>query len=137
MTYIKQISETIRSEMKLRSPDVNKYRYFKSLLIENEKAKKPIKEEDVLRNYKKSIEKSLQQYESLDLATEVKLLEELLPKLMSREEVHNFIMKQGIERAMELGPAIGHFNKLLKGKAESSTVAQVVRVYWVNWRNKL
>ena len=127
MTYMKQINEKIKSEMKLKSPDLNKYRYFKSILIENEKAKKPIKEEDVLRNYKKSIDKSLQQYKSLDLMTEVKLLEEMLPKLMSQEEVQSFVMKEHISIDTKLGPAIGIFNKLLKGKAEPSTVAQVVK----------
>jgi len=134
MTYLEELNGKIKVAMKAKSSKLKPYRYFKSLLIENEKAKKPIEEEQVLRNYKKSLEKAVNSLIGLspngncqDTMREIALLDKLLPKLMTREEISQFIVAKGLPDGMSKGQTMGHFNKLLKGKAESRIVADIIK----------
>lgn len=63
--------------------------------------------------------------------SELKVIEEFLPKQMSREEIEAFvkdaIARTGASSAKDMGKVMGLANKELAGKADGKTVSEVVK----------
>ena len=133
---IKQLSKDITTLRKSGEKDkVMKLSYIKSLLQENSKAKKPKKEVDVLKAYRKQLLKSMEDYEGMEskcreIYEEVQLVKTYIPVEMSEDEIR-FIVQTAILKLDEVNmkTLMKEIMPQLKGKADPSIVTKIVKEY--------
>ena len=93
---------------------------------------------DIMRKQVKKIKDAISEYEKMereDLISKEKLqlnvLEKYLPALMSREDIEEVVKKvierQGAESMRDMGKVMGETMNELKGKADGSSVKEVVQ----------
>ena len=146
MTLQEQIKEAMKTEMRARNmPAVTTYRGLMSAFTNEVVAQKlspdtPISDEDALRVLTREAKRrkdSIQQYSDAgreDLAedekSELALIEQFLPELMSEDEIRAIAQakkeEMGITDASEKGKFIGTLMGELKGKADGALVKKVV-----------
>lgn len=128
------ISEQIKNAMKAKDKiRLNALRYVKKLLIENETSKKPIDEVDVVISHAKKLRDSLELYpdgsqQKIDISLELKVLDEFLPKQMSKEEVQALIesIKANLEQP-NMGSIMKELQPVIKGCFDGKLASQMVK----------
>lgn len=128
------ISEQIKTAMKAKDKiRLNALRFVKKLLIENETSKKPIDEMDVIISYAKKLKDSLSMYpeesqQREDIQQEILVLNDFLPKQLSRDEVQALIeqIKQGHEKP-NMGLIMKELQPQIKGRFDGKLASQMVK----------
>jgi len=129
-----KISETLFEEMKKAMRDKNAPRLsvirmlMAELKNEDKAAGKKRTEEEVCFAYHKKLVKAVDMFpedKKAELRAEIKIVEEFLPKLMSKDEVIAFIKANVKPEEVNMKTVM----PLLKGKADSAVVNNVVS----NW----
>lgn len=126
----KEIMAAMKAKDKIR---LNALRYVKKLFIENDTSNNPQPELDIVISYAKKVKDSITQYpaesqQALDLAGELKVLEEFMPKALSKEEVVALIqsIKAGIE-APNMGAIMKELTPQIKGRFDGKEASQLVQ----------
>ena len=143
MSLLKQIAEDLIKAQKLKDELVVSVLRMLNAAIKNAEISlrpKPLEEADmtsVISKEMKKLRDSLEDFKKAarqDLADkveqEIKIIEKYLPEQMSREQVKEVVEKTIAEMqatAKDIGKVMGKLTKDLKGKAESSTIAQMVK----------
>lgn len=143
MSLLKQISEDLVKAQKLKDELVVSVLRMLNAGIKNMEIAlrpKPIEEADmtsVISKEMKKLRDSLEDFKKAarqDLVDkveqEIKIIEKYLPRMMSEEEVRLAVSKVIAElkaTATDFGKVMGAVGKELKGKAEGSVIAQVVK----------
>ncbi|OFZ52192.1 MAG: hypothetical protein A2381_01890 [Bdellovibrionales bacterium RIFOXYB1_FULL_37_110] len=127
------ISEQIKTAMKAQDKlRLNVLRYLKKLFIENDTSGNPKPELDIVVAYAKKIKDSVAMYpdgspQQNGLREEVKILEEFLPKALTKNEVQKMI--EDIKSSMT-APNMGAIMKVLspqiKGRFDGKEASQMV-----------
>lgn len=133
--YIEKLDALIRETRLNKSSDLQIYTYLKSVLMANSKEKKPLDDEEALRRYRKTVTKSMLHYTDQEpFLKELRLIDALLPKLMSEDNIRLTIRGMFSSEEMPelaLGPTIGYVQKYFKkfpdNKADPSLVAKIVK----------
>ncbi len=112
---------------------LNVLRFIKKLLIENETAKKPIAEDDIVISYAKKTRDSIAMYpegsdQILEIEAELKVLEEFLPKQLSEEEVIKMIsdIKSELD-SPNMGAVMKVLSPKIKGQFDGKKASQLVQ----------
>jgi uncharacterized protein YqeY len=128
-TISKEIIAAMKAKAKTR---LNVLRYVKKLLIENETAKKPTDEMDIVISYAKKTKESIEIYpegaeQRIELAAEVKVLEEFLPKQLTEDDVVAFIsdIKSGLDTP-NMGAIMKELSPKIKGQFDGKKASQLV-----------
>ena len=125
-----KISEKLHEEMKAAMRDKNAKRLsvirmlMSDLKNEDKTSGKKRTEEEVCFAYHKKLVKALDLFpedKRAELKDEIKIVEEFLPKLMSKEEVIAFI-KENVKEEVSMKTVM----PLLKGKADSQVIKEVI-----------
>ena len=125
-----KISEKLHEEMKVAMRDKNAKRLsvirmlMSDLKNEDKTSGKKRTEEEVCFAYHKKLVKALDLFpedKRAELKDEIKIVEEFLPKLMSKEEVIAFI-KENVKEEVSMKTVM----PLLKGKADSQVIKEVI-----------
>ena len=125
-----KISEKLHEEMKTAMRDKNAKRLsvirmlMADLKNEDKSAGKKRTEEEVCFAYHKKLVKALDLFpedKRAELKDEIKIVEEFLPKLMSKDEVIAFI-KENVKEEVSMKTVM----PLLKGKADSQVIKEVI-----------
>jgi hypothetical protein len=125
-----KISEKLFEEMKtaMRNKDAKRLSVIRMLMAElkteDKAAGKKRTEEEVCFAYHKKLVKALDMFpedKKAELKDEIKIVEEFLPKLMSKDEVIAFI-KENVKEEVSMKTVM----PLLKGKADSQVIKEVV-----------
>lgn len=126
----KEIMAAMKAKDKIR---LNALRYVKKLFIENDTSNNPQPELDIVISYAKKVKESIAQYpadsqQALDLAAEVKVLEEFLPKALTKDEVLAIIqsIKAGLE-APNMGAIMKELTPQIKGRFDGKEASQLVQ----------
>ena len=129
-----QVSEQIKAAMKARDKvRLNALRYLKKLFIENDTSGNPIDEQDIVISYAKKVKDSISMYpedspQRKELAQEVDVLQEFLPKQMTEKEVGALITQI---KSSQAGPNMGSVMKELtpriKGRFDGKKASQMVK----------
>src|SRR3989339_1054757 len=127
------ISEQIKTAMKAQDKlRLNVLRYLKKLFIENDTSGNPKPELDIVIAYAKKIKDSIVMYpdgspQQNGLREEVKILDEFLPKALTKNEVQKMI--EDIKSSMT-APNMGAIMKVLspqiKGRFDGKEASQMV-----------
>jgi len=127
------ISEQIKAAMKAQDKvRLNVLRYLKKLFIENDTSGNPKPELDIVIAYAKKIKDSIVMYpdgspQQNGLREEVKILDEFLPKALTKNEVQKMI--EYIKSTMT-APNMGAIMKVLspqiKGRFDGKEASQMV-----------
>ena len=143
MSLIKDLRNDMFEASKKGESD--KSNILKMVLADIKNKEKEIGEElkdeqviDIMRKQVKKIKDSISEYEKMereDLISKEKLqlnvLEKYLPALMSREDIEEVVKKvierQGAESMRDMGKVMGETMNELKGKADGSSVKEVVQ----------
>ena len=117
---------------------LNVLRFTKKLLIENETAKKPIAEDDVVISYAKKTRDSIAMYpessdQIVEIEAELKVLEEFLPKQLTEEEVIKMIsdIKSELD-SPNMGAVMKVLSPKIKGQFEGKKASQLVQSALIN-----
>ncbi len=141
------LEEQIRKDMlsALKSGNKEKSQTLKMLIAVLKNAQIQSKEElkekeivDTIRKEAKKVEDSIKQYQEMgreDLVKkekqDLKIIEEYLPELMSREEIEEIVEKKievlGATDMSDMGRVMGVVMKEIGGEADGSTVKEVVQ----------
>ncbi len=126
----KEIMSAMKAKDKIR---LNALRYVKKLFIENDTSNNPQPELDIVISYAKKVKDSITQYpvgsqQAIDLEAEYKVLEEFMPKAMSKDEVVALIqsIKAGIE-APNMGAIMKELTPQIKGRFDGKEASQLVQ----------
>ncbi len=126
----KEIMAAMKAKDKIR---LNALRYVKKLFIENDTSNNPQPELDIVISYAKKVKDSITQYpvgsqQALDLDAEYKVLEEFMPKAMSKDEVLGLIqtIKAGLE-APNMGAIMKELTPQIKGRFDGKEASQLVQ----------
>lgn len=129
-TVSKEIMAAMKAKDKIR---LNALRYVKKLFIENDTSGKPQPELDIVIGYAKKVKESITQYpadsqQALDLAAEVKVLEEFLPKALEQAEVEAMIatIKASLD-APNMGAIMKELTPQIKGRFDGKLASQLVQ----------
>ncbi len=125
-----KISEILHKEMVVAMRDKNAKRLsvirmlMSDLKNEDKASGKKRTEEEVCFAYHKKLVKALDLFpedKKVELKEEIKIVEEFLPKLMSKEEVVAFI-KENVKEEVSMKTVM----PLLKGKADSQVIKEII-----------
>ena len=115
------------------SDKLKKLSYFKSLLIENTKAKTPKEEMEVLISYKKQLDKLITVYnqfpeEQEKVKQEITLLSSYLPKQLTDSEIKD-ILKKVVNDATDknFGKIMKDSMSQLKGMADGKKISTLLK----------
>ncbi len=134
MSLLEQINTQVKEAMKAKEKEkLQALRYLKSMLMENQTAKKPIAEMDVVVKYHKKLKDGLAQYPSghdmiPGIENEIEIIKTFLPEELSEEKVIELIA--GIKKKLE-GPNMGAIMKelqpLIKGRFDGKRASELVK----------
>ena len=125
-----KILEKLHEEMKIAMRDKNAKRLsvirmlMSDLKNEDKASGKKRTEEEVCFAYHKKLVKALDMFpedKKTELRDEIKIVEEFLPKLMSKDEVIAFI-KENVKEEVSTKSVM----PLLKGKADSQLIKEII-----------
>ena len=128
-TVSKQIILAMKAKDKVR---LNALRYLKKLFIENDTSKKPQKEIDIAISYTKKVRESISMYpegsqQRDDLAAEVAVLSEFLPKQLSVDEVQAMIVEiKASQESPNMGSLMKELQPKTKGQFDGKALSQMV-----------
>lgn len=129
-----KISEEIKLAMKAKDKTrLNVLRYLKKLFIENDTSGKPGPELDIVISYAKKIKDSLSMFPAGspqvdEIHAELKVMEEFLPKPLSKEEVQKLI--DGIKAKHEnpnMGMIMKELQPEIKGRFDGKLATDMVK----------
>lgn len=129
-----EISEGIKNAMKAKDKTrLNALRYVKKLFIENDTSGKPKPEIDIIIAYAKKVKDSADLYpddseQKKEILAEYKVLEEFLPKQLSKEEVQDLIdnIKENLE-SINMGSIMKELQPKIKGKFDGKLASEMVK----------
>lgn len=147
MNIKESILEELKSAMKQKDADrLRVLRSLKAKILEKEISERKEGESElsddqvvqVLMKAAKQRKESIEQFDEGDRAdladkerAELKIIEEFLPQMMSREEVRAEVKKEienlGATSMADMGKVMGVMMGKLKGKADGSVVSSVVK----------
>jgi uncharacterized protein len=126
-----KLSELLSEQMKnaMREKNVKRLSVIRMLIAEikteEKSTNKKRTEEEVCQAYHKKLVKSLEFFpddKKAEIKEELKIIEEFLPKMMSKEEVLAFIKANVKPEEVNMKTIM----PLLKGKADSQTIKEIV-----------
>ncbi len=128
------VSSQIIAAMKAKDKTrLNALRYLKKLFIENETAKKPVAEMDIVISYAKKMKDSMSMYpegsdQRNEIEAEVKVLSEFLPKQLTKEEVQAMIDEaKAAQDNPNMGSLMGAVSSKTKGRFDGKELSQMVQ----------
>jgi uncharacterized protein YqeY len=127
MTILQRLSDEMKTAMKEKNVKrLSVIRMLMSELRNEEKAAgKKRTEEEVCMAYHKKLVKSLDFFpeeKKLEIKEELKIIEEFLPKMMTKDEVIDFIKANVASDQVNMKNVM----PLLKGKADSQIIKEIV-----------
>ncbi|EQC43908.1 GatB/YqeY domain-containing protein [Bacteriovorax sp. Seq25_V] len=126
----KEIITAMKAKDKIR---LNVLRYLKKLFIENDTAKKPVPEMDIVISHAKKIKDSISLYpagspQALELQEEVIVMEEFLPKQLSEEEVIAMINEiKASQEKPNMGSVMKELSARTKGQFDGKKATELVK----------
>ena len=130
---IEKISEDIKNAMKSKEKErLNALRYLKSMLLENKTSKAPKPDLDVTAALQKKLKDSIQTFpenspEREQLAKEIAIIGEYLPKPLERDDVIKLI--QEIKEKLtnpNMGMVMKELTPQIKGRFDGKEASQLV-----------
>ncbi len=126
-----KLSEVLHEQMKtaMKNKNVKRLSVIRMLMAEikteEKSTAKKRTEEEVCQAYHKKLVKSLEFFpedKKLEIKEELKIIEEFLPKMMSKDEVVAFIKDNVKPEEVNMKTVM----PLLKGKADSQVIKEIV-----------
>ena len=131
---LERISKDILQAMKNKDQErLGPLRYFKSILMENKTAKKPIPELDVLAKHQKKLNEALEMYpdgseQKLKTEIEIKVLADYLPKALTEDEVKNLINDiKANQDNPNMGTIMKELQPQIKGRFDGKKASELVK----------
>ena len=129
-----EVNDGIKNAMKAKDKTrLNALRYVKKLFIENDTSGKAKPELDIIIAYAKKVKDSADLYpegseQKLEILAEYKVLEEFLPKQLSKEEVQTFIdeIKKNLE-VVNMGAIMKELQPKIKGQFDGKIASDMVK----------
>lgn len=128
------VSEQIKAAMKARDKvRLNVLRYLKKLFVENDTSKNPKPEMDIVISHAKKIKDSVSMYpdgspQQQELLDEIKVLDEFLPKPMTKEEVQALIDEiKAKHENPHMGVIMKELTPQIKGKFDGKEASKMVK----------
>lgn len=134
MSEIKdKVSKEIILAMKAKEKTkLNVLRYLKKLFIENETSKKPIAEIEIVISHAKKVKDSLELYPEGDqkneIASELSILSDYLPKQLTESEVVQMIkdIKANLEQP-NMGMIMKELSSKIRGQFDSKKATELIK----------
>ena len=128
------VSEQIKAAMKAKDKiRLNVLRYLKKLFIENDTSNSPKPEMDIVISHAKKTKDSISMFpeghsERDKIAEEIKILEEFLPKQLTKEDVQKLIddIKNSVENP-NMGAIMKELSPKIKGQFDGKEASQMVQ----------
>ena len=128
-----RVSKEIIVAMKAKAKTkLNVLRYLKKLFIENETAKKPIDEQDIVISHAKKTKDSLEHYPEGPnrdvILDELKIMDDYLPQALSKDEVQVMIdkIKSTLEKP-NMGLIMKELSSQIKGRFDGKLATEMVK----------
>jgi hypothetical protein len=128
-----RVSKEIIASMKAKEKvKLNVLRFIKKLLIENETSNKPIDENDIVIGHAKKLKDSISLFpvgstQVDDIKNELVVLEDYLPKQMTKEEVQGLIAQIITTEGKDFGKVMKQLSSEIKGKFDSKEAVLMVK----------
>ncbi len=139
MDLINKLKEDIHQAVKKGDKSLaNSLKYLLSLLQTEAARKKDFDEKEAVKTLQKEMKSKKEAFKLFKKAgrkdlsdrekEEIKILEKYLPEMMTKDEIKK-IVKEVVNNAdeLEMGKIIGQVMARVKGKAEGSQVAEIVK----------